>query len=102
MKGEDSFPDLNSEKVKMTFDQRRVKKKLFIKSNLDRLHNCGDCQDDFKGKPLTPNPILIYFGRSQQRAMLFRSEGILQERDKHHDRLQVHQSSVPSREPAVD
>ena len=50
MKGEDSFPDLNSEKVKMTFDQRRVKKKLFIKSNLDRLHNCGDCQDDFKGK----------------------------------------------------
>ena len=48
MKGEDSFPDLNSDKVKMTFDQRSVKKKTF--KNKDRLHNCGDCQDDFKGK----------------------------------------------------
>ena len=100
MKGEDSFPDLNSDKVKMTFDQRSVKKKTF--KNKDRLHNCGDCQDDFKGKPLTSNPILIYSHRSQQRAMLFRSEGILQERDQHHDCFQVHQSSVPSREPAVD
>ena len=49
MKGEYSFPDLNSDKVKMTYDHRTVKEKTFHHHNLDQLHNCGDCQDDFKG-----------------------------------------------------
>ena len=56
MKGEDSFPDLDSDKAKMTFDQRSVKKNIFHKNNLDQLHNCGDCQDDFKGMRSSPTP----------------------------------------------
>ena len=59
MKGEDSFPDLDSDKAKMTFDQRRVKKNIFHQHNLDQLHNCGDCQDDFKGMRPKPDAFLI-------------------------------------------
>ena len=105
MKGEDSFPDLDSEKAKMTIDRRSVKKNIFHKNNLDQLHNCGDCQDDFKG--MSPKIIAIFtfnhvFPRSQQRAMLLRSSGVLQEGDQHKNHLQVHQSSFPIREPAMD
>ena len=82
MKGEDSFPDLDSDKAKMTFDQRSVKKNIFHKNNLDQLHNCGDCQDDFKGIIAF---LIFTFNhvspRSQQRAMLLRSSGVLQEGD---------------------
>ena len=78
MKGEDSFPDLDSDKAKMTLDQRSVKKKIFHQHNLDQLHNCGDCQDDFKGMSPKSIAFLIFTfnrvsPRSQQRAMLLRS-----------------------------
>ena len=56
MKGEQSFPDLDSDKVRMTSNQRSEKKKVFNQHNSDKLHNCGDCQDDFKGKPPTQRP----------------------------------------------
>ena len=85
MKGEDSFPDLDSDKAKMTFDQRSVKKNIFHKNNLDQLHNCGDCHDDFKGMTAKSNAFHIckfhVSSRSQQRAMLLRSSGVLQEGD---------------------
>ena len=71
MKGEYSFPDLDSDKVKMTFEQRSVKEKIFHHHNLDQLHNCGDCQDDFKGGSMPePEPgqarsCLVLFNVSQ-------------------------------------
>ena len=106
MKGEDSFPDLDSDKAKMTFDQRSVKKNIFHQHNLDQLHNCGDCQDDFKGMRPNPDTFLICMfhvsPRSQQRAVLLRSQRVLQEGDQHKSHLQVHQSSFPCREPALD
>ena len=49
MKGESRFPDLDSDTVRMSSDQKNVKKRKFNSNNLDQLHNCGDCQDDFKG-----------------------------------------------------
>ena len=49
MKGESRFPDLGSERVRMSPEQRMRKRRIFHQANLDVLHNCGNCQDDFQG-----------------------------------------------------
>ena len=48
-KGEAEFPDFESDRVsfKNEKESRKLQKIFHVK---DRLHFCGSCEDDFKGK----------------------------------------------------
>ena len=48
-KGETEFPDFESDRVsfKNEKESRKLQKIFHVK---DRLHFCGSCEDDFKGK----------------------------------------------------
>ena len=48
-KGETEYPDFESDRVSFKNEKEKIKlKKLFHVK--DRLHFCGSCEDDFKGK----------------------------------------------------